>query len=117
MASDIVVGGNRSTLNTIKAAHNTAADTAVANRRRSGFRKGTLTANGDGATTVFNIPHGLVTLDGTAVAPTGRNFEPGNAVSAAARVVTATATNIVVTYTAAPASGTGNVTGSWQAWV
>jgi hypothetical protein len=116
MASDLEVGQNRATLQSIKDTHNTAADTAVANRRRSGFRKGTLSKNGDGTTTVFTQAHGLVDLNGTAKTPTGYNFDASNAVSAAAHFTTVTSTNIVVTYTAAPASGTGNVQGSWQVW-
>lgn len=117
MASDIFTGQNRSTLQSIKDTHNTAANAGVGgySRRRSGHTQGPVVKNGDGTTTVFNVPHGLVGLDGTAKAPTAWNFEPGNAVSSAARTVTANATNIVITYTAAPASGTGNVVGNYWA--
>lgn len=120
MASDIVVGQNRSALQTIKTNQDTAAAALPggAARRRSNFTKGLYTANGDGSTTVFNIPHGLVSLDGnTGKTPSSYNVDGVNAVSQAAHTTSKGSVNIVYTFTTAPVTGTGNVQLNWQAWV
>jgi hypothetical protein len=67
--------------------------------------------NGTGAQTVFNIPHGL------SATPTSAVVTAGSAASAAAFFVTTDATNVIVTFTAAPASGTNNVVLNWSARV
>lgn len=69
-------------------------------------------ANGDGTTTVFNIPHGLKkTLDGSGITPRGYALTPRNAISFAAHWVSGLGTaNVTVTFTTAPAAGTNNVT-------
>lgn len=72
---------------------------------------GTSTQNGTGAQTVFNIAHGL------AVAPTVYNVTPGHADAKGDFYVTADATNLIVTYGTAPASGTNNVVLRWRASV
>lgn len=72
--------------------------------------EGTATFSGDGATTTFSVPHGL------AEAPTGRAVWAESADAAADRYVSAVdATNIDVTFTTAPASGTDNVVLGFQA--
>lgn len=70
---------------------------------------GTSTQNGTGAQTAFTIAHGL------GVRPTRVDVRPGSAAAAAAYYVTWDVTNITVTFTAAPASGTGNVVLNWTA--
>lgn len=107
-------GGNAATL----------ASNATAWRARSGAvqppigaggKKISFTADGNASATSFNIPHGFTRFDPVAgawvaVAPTSVNLEPRNAVSAATHWVSAiTSTNIVVTFAAAPAAGTANV--------
>jgi hypothetical protein len=101
-------GANASLLQSIGTAWRgrTPAPVVSVGRKSFGF-----TANGDAAAVSFNIPHGMQTKNGTAVAPSGYILEPRNAVSAAAHYVSAVnATNIVVTFASAPASGTNNVT-------
>jgi hypothetical protein len=71
---------------------------------------GVSTQNGDGATTVFNIPHGLTTD-----APRISLAVPGNAVSSAAHFVSRDATNVIITFAVAPVLGTGNVVFHWYA--
>lgn len=70
---------------------------------------GEATFDGTGAQTEFNIPHGLSTT------PTSVQVTPGSAEAAALFYVSATSTNIVVTFTTAPASGTNNVILNWMA--
>ena len=70
---------------------------------------GKATFSGTGAQVAFNIPHGLT---GT---PTSARVTAGSAAASGAFYVTTTSTNIVVTYTAAPASGTNNVVLNWSA--
>lgn len=67
------------------------------------------TFNGTGAQTAFTFSHGV---DGT---PSNVTIEPRSAAAAAAHYVSAvTATDITVTYSSAPASGTGNVMFDWR---
>lgn len=101
-------GANASTLQAIGTAYRgrTPAPAAPVSTKSISF-----TANGDASAVSFNIPHGTQTKDGTAVAPRSAVLEPRNAVSAAAHWISSiTTTNIVVTFTTAPASGTNNVT-------
>lgn len=114
-AGDLEIGGNRGTLTTIASGWEGRA-TAPANRRpRQPIRQGTRAFNGTGAQTVFNIPHGLTDDAGAGVIPTYADANGKDAVSNAAKTVTWDATNIIVTYTAAPASGTNNVNLGWVA--
>lgn len=76
---------------------------------------GKIAFNGTGAQTAFNIPHGIVNDAGNGVIPTYYDANGIDAVSNAAKTVTATTTNIVVTFAAAPASGTNNVNLVWEA--
>src|SRR5690349_1159287 len=59
--------------------------------------------NGNGSTKVFNIPHSLDKW------PRAYVLKYGHADSNAAHTVTATSTNLVVTFTTAPPAGTNNV--------
>jgi hypothetical protein len=70
---------------------------------------GVSTQNGNAATTVFNIPHGL------GQAPTLFHVTPMSAAAGAAHTLAANTTNIVVTFAAAPAAGTGNLVWAWSA--
>jgi hypothetical protein len=76
---------------------------------------GKIAFNGTGAQTAFNIPHGIVNDAGNGIIPTYYDAHGIDAVSNAASLVTATTTNIVVTFSAAPASGTNNVNLVWIA--
>lgn len=76
-----------------------------------GDNGGVSTQNGTGAQTAFNIPHGL------AATPSRFVVTAGSAVASAAYSVTATSTNIVVTFAVAPILGTGNVVLNWMAKV
>lgn len=71
--------------------------------------KGRATLNGTGAATTFTIAHGMD------AAPSMVIVTPGSSAASTAYYVTVDATNITVTYTVAPASGTGNVVLNWHA--
>jgi hypothetical protein len=63
----------------------------------------TSTQSGNGSATSFNIPHGLT------AAPSSFSVTANSAAAGGISYVTADATNIVVRYVAAPASGTNNL--------
>ena len=65
--------------------------------------------NGTGSQTVFNIPHTLGAV------PVELSVTAGSAAAAAPFYVTATSTNLVVTFLTAPATGTNNVLLNWSA--
>lgn len=120
MATDIEVGGNRAGLVTIASDWETARAAATGGsgrrpRKAKVGNNGKIAFNGTGAQTAFNIPHGIVNDAGNGVIPTYYDANGIDAVSIAAKTVTATTTNIVVTYAAAPASGTNNVNLVWTA--
>lgn len=70
-----------------------------------------VTADGNASNTAFSFPHGLKNAQGNGIAPTNVQVTPRNAVSAALHYVSSVTTaNVVVTFVAAPAAGTGNVT-------
>ena len=71
--------------------------------------------SGNASTTVFNIPHGIVNAAGNGIVPGYFDVNGLDAVSIAAKTVTATTTNIVVTFSAAPASGSNNINLRWVA--
>lgn len=88
----------------------TLAAINTAHRARTGAPTGGVASfNGNASTTVFNIAH---SQGGT---PTSYWTLPITEAAAAKRTVTVTSTNVVVTYTTAPASGTGNVKLRWGA--
>lgn len=72
---------------------------------------GRATLSGTGSQTAFTIAHGL------ASAPSSVRVVAGSAAAAAAFFATSDSTNITVTFTAAPASGTNNVILNWIAEV
>lgn len=76
--------------------------------RAGGVRASRYKANGNGVATVFNIAHGA---GGTPVTPAWT--KPQTAASRAAATVTSDATNIIVTFTAAPPVGVDNVDFQW----
>lgn len=79
--------------------------------------RGAYQANGDGTTTVFNIPHGLKNAAGNGIQPAAvPDPAPRTVVSTAAHTVTVTTTNIVITFSVAPAAGTNNVSFYWVAY-
>jgi len=92
-----------------------AIDTIGANtevRHIQGYvteNEGVATFSGDGSTTVFNIPHGLPST------PTKYGVSPLTPDADADRTITADATNIIVTFSAAPPAGTNNVKFGWWA--
>lgn len=76
------------------------------------FNATTATFNGTGAQTAFVVSHGLDNI------PTNIQISPRSSAASAARYISAvTATSFTVTFTAAPASGTGNVVFDWEAKV
>lgn len=91
-------------------ANNTATLAAIksAHAGRTGAPRGGIASfNGTGAQTVFNIAHGLGAV------PAQFWAVPASEAAWARHTVTAGATNIVVTFTTAPATGTNNVKLSW----
>jgi nitrous oxidase accessory protein NosD len=72
---------------------------------------GTATFSGNGTQTIFTIPHGLATTPKTVI------VTPGSADAIGNFYVTVDATNITVTYTTAPPSGTNNIILYWRAEV
>lgn len=70
---------------------------------------GKFVASGNGSTTAFNIAHGLHGI------PQKISLENGSSVATGAHYVTPDATNIVVTFVTAPASGASNITFYWTA--
>ena len=75
------------------------------------INSGTSTFSGDGSTTQFTIPHGLV------AEPSKVQVTPMSADAAGDFYVTKDATNIYVNYKTAPTSGSDNVVLSWYAEV
>ena len=92
------MAGNSATLAAVEAAF----------KARTGAPTGgNASFNGTGAQTVFNIAHGIT---GT---PNHFWAIPVTDAAHAKRTVTVNGTNIVVTYTTAPPSGTNNVKFRW----
>ncbi|MFQ5640643.1 MAG: nitrous oxide reductase family maturation protein NosD [bacterium] len=71
--------------------------------------RGTLIGSGNGATVLFVFPHGLHK------APASLNVTPMSSDAKGEFYATADASNIAVTYTVAPPTGTGNVSLGWMA--
>ena len=112
---DIEVGGNRSTLTTIKGDYDTFANGLDNSRRPNNFgkvKRGRYTGNGTGAATTFTVTHGL-NFTPTRVSPTPRNA--ASAIGAWVDPATITSTQFVISTASAIASGTGNVQYDWVA--
>lgn len=108
---------NTTTLGNIKTAWE-ARSGAPATRRPWNVlngNDGVAVFSGNASTTAFNIPHGIVNAAGNGVIPGYFDVNGLDAVSIAAKTVTATTTNIVVTFSAAPASGSNNINLRWVA--
>lgn len=91
---------------------------APANRRPRDYLEGSVGSaqfSGNASTTAFSIPHGLTNDAGNGIVPTFFDVTGIDAVSNAAKTLTATTANIVVTFAAAPASGTNNINLKWVA--
>lgn len=91
---------------------------APASRRPRDYLEGTCGPaqfSGNASATAFSIPHGLVNDAGNGITPTFFDAVGIDAVSNAAKTITATTANIVVTFAAAPASGTNNINLRWVA--
>ena len=114
--ADIAVGGNRTTLNTIKSGYDTFANGLdPARRQNAGIgkaAKGRYTGNGTGAVTTYTVTHGL-NFTPTRVTPTARNAASN--IGAFVDPASITATTFVITTASAIASGTGNVQYDWVA--
>lgn len=114
--ADIAVGGNRSTLTTIKGAFESFANGLDGTRRPNGagkMSKGRSTFNGTGAATTFAVTHGL-NYTPSRVTPTARNAASN--VGAFVDPASITSTQFVITTASAIASGTGNVQYDWVAY-
>jgi hypothetical protein len=113
--ADIAVGGNRSTLTTIKGQYDTFANGLDGSRRPNSSGKqagGRYTGNGTGAATTFTVTHGLN------FTPTRVRLAPRNAASninAFVDPASITSSVFVITTASAIASGTGNVQYDWVA--
>jgi len=73
--------------------------------------EGIATFSGDGSTTTFSIPHGLVST------PSKYGVSPLTPDADAPRTITVDATNITITFSTAPPSGTDNIKFGWWARV
>jgi hypothetical protein len=116
-SSDPYVVGNRNTGGSGSAVDVTGASgTIVVKDHWTGnttinTNSGTSTQSGNAVTTVFNIAHGMGTT------PTKMIVTPGTVAAAATYFVTATSTNIVITYSAAPPNAASNLIWYWWAEV
>jgi hypothetical protein len=83
----------------------------VIDQRKGAYNTGVSTQNGNASTTAFNIAHGLFTT------PLNYSVMPQTADARGTPIVTADATNLVVTYPMAPPTGTSNLIWVWAAGV
>ena len=77
--------------------------------RKGAINDGSSTQSGNASTKAFNIAHGLFTT------PTQWSVIPTTSDAVGTPVITATSTNLVVTYPTAPPTGTNNLTWVWRA--
>lgn len=114
--ADIVVGANRTTLDTIADAWDTAQGGSVGRRPTGGgglgqAKEGNSTHSGTGAATTFTVTHAA------GFQPSRVELDPNTAAAAAAHWVTIpNATTFVINFAAAPASGTDNIKFTWVAY-
>lgn len=92
------MASNSATLATIKTAYATRAGHPT---------YGEISFSGNGSTTVFNIPHGA------GGSPNNYWALPISEAATGKHTVTRDGTNIVITFTTAPVSGTNNVKFRW----
>lgn len=119
MATDIVVGGNRTTLTTIASDWNTAAEAAAVTRalgtRRPGgpvglTKEGTSTFTGNASTTAFVVTHGAGFTPSKV-----RLFPKTTAAAGPAWASTFTPTQFTINFVTAPAAAANNVVFDWEA--
>lgn len=106
--ADIQVGANRDELDTIAAAHDTAANTADPTRLPSGgvgrAKDGTYTGTGNASLTAFVVTHGAGFTPGRVL------LSPKSAAAAPAHWwSTPTATEFTINFAAAPAAAANNI--------
>jgi len=89
----------------------TAALVRIIDERFGAYTTGVSTQSGNGSTVTFNIAHGCYTT------PLTYSVTPQTADATGAPVITATSTNLVVTYPVAPPSGSSNLIFVWTAGV
>jgi parallel beta-helix repeat protein len=112
--TDTVVQDNDLVGNVIGPFSNVASNTTPKIKNNTGLlteASGSSSQNGNGSTKVFNIAHGLSS------APTKYVASAGHADAVGPFVVTADATNVIITYPTAPQTGTNNVILRWIAEV
>jgi hypothetical protein len=89
----------------------TAGLVRMIDNRNGAITSGVSTQSGNASTTAFNIAHGCYTT------PLSYSVEAQTADALGPPVVTATSTNLVLTYPSAPPTGTNNLTWVWTAGV
>jgi hypothetical protein len=89
----------------------TAALVKIIDNRKGAYNTGVSTQSGNATTTAFNIAHGLFTT------PLNYSVTPQTNDAVGPPTVTATSTNIVVTYPVAPPTGSSNLVWVWSAGV
>ncbi len=103
------------TLNGCMPAYNWGGAGAAAGHIRlfdmQSVNRGKSTQSGNASTKVFNIAHGLF------AAPTRANVTAGSSDARGTPDVTFDATNVILTYPTAPASGTNNLLWNWEATI
>jgi hypothetical protein len=83
----------------------------ITDNRKGAYNQGVSTQSGNASTTAFNIAHGLFTT------PLTYSVTPQTVDARGTPAVTATSTNLVLTYPVAPPTGTNNLTWVWTAGV
>ena len=106
-----LIGGSR-TGATESAATITGGTSRIIDKRRGAENGGTIFLSGTGAATAFNIPHGLLQIPAWAFVGAG-----SSAIRAIPFSYTYDSTNISVTFSTAPASGSSNITLRWRAGI
>jgi len=86
-----------------------AGNLRVIDARKGAVTQGTSTQSGDSSTTAFNIAHGCFATPGFFV------VHPTSADARGTPSLSATSTNIVLTYPVAPPTGSSNLTWEWKA--
>lgn len=109
---------NSGTAGRVGVLHETGTQNSVfmckSNYGRIDYNRGVATFDGDGVTTAFNIPHGLTPDEPRYVNATPASADTRTA-SASGFSVVKGATNITVTFGAAPILSTGGVVINWEA--
>jgi len=83
----------------------------IIDNRKGAYNTGVSTQSGNASTVAFNIAHGLFTT------PLTYSVTPQTSDAAGTPIVTATSTNLVVTYPIAPPTGSSNLIWVWTAGI